>query len=456
MRETTVLAPMIGNNTVLAAHGYHVYVTNDPFPVDAATLELVANESIDRVAYPALQEEQVYARSSDAALRWEARSLSEATRGATNGPDIDAPSGVFSYSNNAGLTKTDVTVTLTLNEPVRDIEGWDRQKANVFTRVFDANGKFDVTVTDIVGNTAVLAGEVRQIDRGLPVISGIGSGATAYTPVEIVVTDPDYQGYHGFDSGFGLQVNGVPVAMTQAADGTYRYTFSAEGTYSIVATDIAGNAATLAFVIAKAPGGTSNPDGNSGSSSGGQYQNPTGGGTNLPLLEIIQIVNLDSSKRSAGQSLSGSVSNVGVVTALDTDDARRSDGEGAPAIAALPDFFAGDTAATTDGSAQERQTVQHTSGVPLFLNIFFASVAIAAGLMALAGVLAARGDAEGFSSQLRIMAMGLAVAAVVAIAYSLNSTTPIGGNLVWTLLLIGLAGAQTVIITTLKSRTRAV
>ncbi len=166
--------------------------------------------------------------------------------------DSVAPTATLTYSNGNGgsLTQNDVTVTLTANENVKDIAGWNRvNDSNVFTKVFTDNGNFSVTVVDIAGNSVVKNGEVKRIDRNAPTISGVTNGATVNTPVVLSIFDPKYQGYDGYSEATGLKVNGVTVPTTPSAGKTYLTTITADGDYTVTATDKAGNASTISFTI---------------------------------------------------------------------------------------------------------------------------------------------------------------------------------------------------------------
>jgi hypothetical protein len=166
--------------------------------------------------------------------------------------DSVAPTATLTYSNNNGnaLTKNDVTATLTASENVKDIAGWSRQgTSNVFTKVFTANGAFNVTIADTAGNSATKAGEVKRIDRNAPTVSGVTNSATVNTPVNLSIFDPKYQGYDGYSETTGLKINGLTVPTTPAAGKTYLTTISADGYYEVVATDKAGNVAELSFTI---------------------------------------------------------------------------------------------------------------------------------------------------------------------------------------------------------------
>ena len=87
--------------------------------------------------------------------------------------DKVAPTAEVTYSNNNGasMTNKDVTVTLTANESIRDIEGWTRVDDKTFTKVYSDNGKFSVEITDKAGNTSTVYYEVKRIDKVAPVIT---------------------------------------------------------------------------------------------------------------------------------------------------------------------------------------------------------------------------------------------------------------------------------------------
>lgn len=168
--------------------------------------------------------------------------------------DATKPTATFSYSNNNGnqLTKNDVTVTMTTNEPIQTPADWTRVSDTVFTRVYSANGKNYVTITDIAGNSSsALLHEVKRIDRNAPTISGANDGETVEGPVTLSIFDPKYEGYDGFDKNHGLTINGVKVSTTDGPAGTktYLYTLTENGVYEVVATDKASNETRITFTI---------------------------------------------------------------------------------------------------------------------------------------------------------------------------------------------------------------
>ena len=67
-------------------------------------------------------------------------------------PDLTAPSVTVSYSTTSN-TSGPVTVTITGNEDLQDIDGWTRVDAKTFTKVYTANTNEFITVKDLAGNS---------------------------------------------------------------------------------------------------------------------------------------------------------------------------------------------------------------------------------------------------------------------------------------------------------------
>ena len=84
--------------------------------------------------------------------------------------DREAPEATVTFSNNNGaeLTNQDVIVTLTANETIRDIEGWNRVNDRTFTKVYSENGKHDLEIVDKIGNKNTIHFEVKRIDKMPP------------------------------------------------------------------------------------------------------------------------------------------------------------------------------------------------------------------------------------------------------------------------------------------------
>lgn len=165
--------------------------------------------------------------------------------------DNTAPTGTFAYSHSNNLTNQDVTVSLTTSEEVQDIAGWTRTGTNTFTKVFTANGKFTVAFTDIAGNNGGANGEVKRIDKVVPVFLNIADGASVTgSSFVIQVQDPYNNGAHGIYEK--LTVDGSPVNLTHVGGFVYEATINGVGGHTVTVRDKANNEATITFSIGDA------------------------------------------------------------------------------------------------------------------------------------------------------------------------------------------------------------
>ena len=166
--------------------------------------------------------------------------------------DHTPPMATFTFSNNNGaaLTNGDVTVTMATNEPVQTPADWTRVDSTHFTRVYSHNGRYQVFVTDLAGNTSTAQKfQVKRIDHNAPTISGVSEGAIIAGSVNISIFDPKYEGVDGFDKNHGLTIDGTTVKAANGPNKTYLYTVTGEGSHTVIATDKAGNSTTLSFTI---------------------------------------------------------------------------------------------------------------------------------------------------------------------------------------------------------------
>ena len=124
--------------------------------------------------------------------------ISEATNGSKIILDTVAPEVTFTYSNNNGLALTsgDVTVTVTANEQIQDITGWDRKTNNSLTKVFTKNTKGSLTVFDMAGNSTKASYEVKRIDKTPPDITiktgsseTVGDATNGYSKISFKIHD---------------------------------------------------------------------------------------------------------------------------------------------------------------------------------------------------------------------------------------------------------------------------
>lgn len=165
--------------------------------------------------------------------------------------DNTAPTGTFAYSHSNNLTNQDVTVSLTTSEEVQDIAGWTRTGTNTFTKVFTANGKFTVAFTDIAGNNGGANGEVKRIDKVVPVFLNIADGESVTgSSFVIQVQDPYNNGAHGIYEK--LTVDGSPVNLTHVGGFVYEATINGVGGHTVTVRDKANNEATITFSIGDA------------------------------------------------------------------------------------------------------------------------------------------------------------------------------------------------------------
>ena len=154
--------------------------------------------------------------------------------------DSIAPTATFDYSNNHGnaVTADDVTVTMTTTEAVATPDGWIKVDDTTFTKVYSENGKYSVVITDLAGNSSTAKYEVKRIDKIAPVFD-IVDGSTINTATATVQITEDNISH--------VTVDGVLVAHTGSKP--YYVTVSGEGSHTVVATDKAGNQATVSFTI---------------------------------------------------------------------------------------------------------------------------------------------------------------------------------------------------------------
>lgn len=156
-----------------------------------------------------------------------------------NNIDKTVPEVEVSYSNDNGnqVTRDDVTVTLTANEAIKDIEGWERTSENVLTKVFSENGKHAVDVYDLAGNKTTVNFEVKRIDRIDPVITlhgvepdGITKDKVTYTITEQSISKIVIDGVEYNEKNAPKEISGV-------------------GKHTIRVIDKAGNEASVSFTI---------------------------------------------------------------------------------------------------------------------------------------------------------------------------------------------------------------
>ena len=149
--------------------------------------------------------------------------------------DKVAPNITVSYSE-TNLTNQDVTATITSDKDLQDISGWSKVDSKTFTKVYTENASEQVTVYDLIGNSASANIEITNIDKIAPEVSSINEVVTvSYRKTDKVtltfseavtitssgwtkVNDTEY--YQNFTNGSSVTVNFVDVAGNT---NTYRF-----------------------------------------------------------------------------------------------------------------------------------------------------------------------------------------------------------------------------------------
>ena len=85
--------------------------------------------------------------------------------------DNTAPNGKIEYSTKE-ITNKNVTVTITSNEEIQEVEGWTLSSdKKVLTKEYTENTKETITIKDLAGNEAQANIEITNIDKNLPEIT---------------------------------------------------------------------------------------------------------------------------------------------------------------------------------------------------------------------------------------------------------------------------------------------
>ena len=170
-------------------------------------------------------------QSAESALKSAFEGLKEQVK------DTEAPEVKVTYSNKNGsqVTKEDVTVTLTANEDIQDIEGWTRVDSKTLQKVHSENGKFNVTVKDLAGNETKVKYEVKRIDKVAPVIEGVKDGEVTNKDVEFTVKEQS--------------ISKIIVDEKEYNEKNAPKKVSGEGKHRIKVVDKAGNETSVSFTI---------------------------------------------------------------------------------------------------------------------------------------------------------------------------------------------------------------
>ena len=104
-----------------------------------------------------------------------------------NNIDKVAPTAQVNYSTTE-LTNNSVTITITANERIQQIEGWTiDSKQKILTKIFTANDEETVTITDLAGNTSTIDVKVANIDK-TEIEADVKYSTTIWTNKDVIVT----------------------------------------------------------------------------------------------------------------------------------------------------------------------------------------------------------------------------------------------------------------------------
>ena len=230
--------------------------------------------------------------------------------------DSQAPESTIAYSP-ATLTNTDVTATISTNEPIDETvlpSGWSKVNDTEYQKLFSSNTSETVTLKDAAGNAVDVVVAVNWIDKDPPTFGLVNGGVYASSSVQVVVTEAVGIASILVDGTAGVYAGTAP---------TYSVLVSGEGYHTVVATDLAGNTRTIGFTIdSVAPGVVIT---NAGQNTDGTY---TITGTTTDVSAVW--VSIDGGEPSMANVVNGAWAIVtGVLTeGAHTVDAFSTDGAG--------------------------------------------------------------------------------------------------------------------------------
>lgn len=153
--------------------------------------------------------------------------------------DNQGPQAQVQYSTE-NITKDGVLVTITTDETIQDVTGWEFTNAEKtqITKTFTENTtNTTITLKDILGNESKVQITIQNIDTTSPTIQGIENGKTYNQAVKPTVTDENL-------SSVTLKKDGTIVTGYQNGN-----SISENGQYELQAVDAAGNTTTVTFKI---------------------------------------------------------------------------------------------------------------------------------------------------------------------------------------------------------------
>ena len=151
-----------------------VTYSNKEMTKETVTATITANEKIQQVEGWTLNDEnntlsKVYAKNTEETITVYDLVGNEAKVNISiNNIDTTAPQAEINYSTTK-LTNKNVTVTVTADEKIKEVEGWSlSDDKKVLTKEFESNQKENITIYDLVGNDRKLTINVSNIDKTPP------------------------------------------------------------------------------------------------------------------------------------------------------------------------------------------------------------------------------------------------------------------------------------------------
>ena len=145
---------------------------------------------------------------------------------------------VNASDNLSGVAKIEYIESATALDldAVKAVQQWTEMKNGSVSVTLEDTKQFIyyIRITDKSGNIAYLSSDGAEYDTTAPVIEGVNNGATYYTTQTVTVTDKNID---------TITLNG------EAATGTITLEGNKEATYTIVATDKAGNSTTVTVTM---------------------------------------------------------------------------------------------------------------------------------------------------------------------------------------------------------------
>ena len=126
-------------------------------------------------------------------------------------------------------TNQNVTVTITGNEPIREIEGWKlSEDKKTLTKTYEENTEEDITIMDLVGNERTETITINNIDRTAPTVTVNKSLSNDKTKCTVILTANE-------------EIQGITGWTLSKDKKTLTKTYTANTTEEVTVKDLAGN-----------------------------------------------------------------------------------------------------------------------------------------------------------------------------------------------------------------------